>query len=97
MDRNGWVVGYAWLLVEGSPDTTPGWPALAHHYPPYQLWRLALPDFKHVSTGAWILEASWLAVLGALAIRSWRSPPAAHAAARQPPTHDGAQTSCRIR
>jgi hypothetical protein len=77
------VVGYAWLLVEGTAG---------HHtwvagfwrttYPPYQLWRLALPDFKHLTAGTWLLGAGWLAVLAFLAIRSWRSPPPAP----QPPS-----------
>jgi hypothetical protein len=93
------VVGYAWLLVEG---------AAGHHtwvagfwrtsYPPYQLWRLALPDLQHVGAGTWILGAGWLAVLASLAIRSWRS----HQQQRRPRlgNHhppDGAQLDRRVR
>jgi hypothetical protein len=93
------VIGYAWLLVEGTAG---------HHawvagfwrttYPPYQLWRLALPDFKHLGAGTWILGVGWLAVLASLAISSWRSPPAAaHTPAEQQPDHGGAQTSHQVR
>jgi hypothetical protein len=87
------IIGYAWLLAEGITG---------HHtwvagfwrttYPPYQLWRLALPDFKHVGAGTWVLGTSWLALLAFLAIRGWRSPPpAAQVPARKPPTHGDAQ------
>jgi hypothetical protein len=88
------VIGYAWLLAEGITG---------HHtwvagfwrttYPPYQLWRLALPDFKHLSAGTWLLGAGWLAVLAFLAIRSWRSPPPApQPPAGQRPIPAGSET-----
>jgi hypothetical protein len=88
------VIGYAWLLVEGITG---------HHtwvagfwrttYPPYQLWRLALPDFKHLTAGTWLLGAGWLAVLAFLAIRSWRSPPPApQPPAGQRPIPAGSET-----
>lgn len=47
----------SWLL---NFDTT--------NYPWYRLWRTALPDYAHITTGTWALTATWLAVLAMLAL-----------------------------
>lgn len=41
--------------------------------PLYRAWRAVLPDYRHPGLDDWLLQAVWLALLGAAAVAAWRS------------------------
>lgn len=41
--------------------------------PLYRAWRLALPDYRTITTGTWLLQSLWLLGLTALAWIGWRT------------------------
>lgn len=84
------AVAWAWLVVE----------ALDHRLtlivdfertrnPLYRAWRAVLPDYRTVTTATWVLQALWLAALGALAWAAWRSAAPRQVPAPTPPARPG--------
>lgn len=41
--------------------------------PIYRAWRLALPDYRTITAGTWLLQSLWLLCLAALAWIGWRT------------------------